>query len=453
MFKATLWSVLIALWIWFTYPTPVEAATILAIAPVSQTFIHSTESLQAVEQQPTVEVTEIRSGVLPGVVIGGRYDGMLHILQERYTATGELPDQFGEAVRSLIEDELTQSGYNVVLSPSNSIFADQVSSATEPGRFLLGGTITQAKLNSYSSFWGDRTEDERIVRWEVFDREVGKVIYRQDISGFAKAEGIDNLAATYEAIRASFKTLLNEPMLSSTLTQPSSLEPAILAKAYEIQAIASADESLSLEQLVGRSIPSIVQIQTPTARGSGFLVGSSGLVITNHHVIGSTLSVKVNLYDGSTHKGRVLKRDANYDVALLQLDEAVENPMGLPICHTNAVKVGEAVVAIGNPLALSNTVTQGVVSGFRFDASRNLIQTDAAINPGNSGGPLLNRQGAVIGIVTEKMVSRGVEGLGFALPIGEALHRLRVNVQPPANSLLDSCGSPTTRVLTASGIH
>ncbi|MBD2459450.1 trypsin-like peptidase domain-containing protein [Oscillatoria sp. FACHB-1407] len=453
MFKATLWSVLLALGFWFTAPIPAMAATTFP-SSTGQTPLQSA-SLLDLEYQPTVEVTEIRSGVLPGVVIGGRYEGLLRILQERYTATGQLPDQFDQGVRSLIEDELMQAGYNVVSSPSNSIFANQFTDATEPGRFLIGGTITQSKLNSYSSLWGDRTEDERTVRWEVFDREIGKVIYRQATQGVAQAEGIDNLAATYEAIRASFRTVLQEPTLIAALAQPSTSEPPVLTSNYEIQAIATANEALSLEQLVGRSIPSIVQIQTPGARGSGFLIGSSGLVVTNQHVIGSTFAVKVKLYDGSTHVGRVLKRDASYDVALLQLDEAVEQPMGLPICHTNAVKVGEAVVAIGNPLALSNTVTQGVVSGFRYDSSRNLIQTDAAINPGNSGGPLLNRQGAVIGIVTEKMVSRGVEGLGFALPIGEALHRLHVQVQTPVGSLLNSCGSPTATgvVLTASGVN
>ena len=173
--------------------------------------------------------------------------------------------------------------------------------------------------------------------------------------------------------------------------------------------------------------------------------------MTNHHVVESAFSVKVDLYDGSTRNGRVLKRDANFDVALLKLDGNTVGFSGLPICYTNAVKVGESVVAIGNPVSLSNTVTQGVVSGFRADLSRNLIQTDAAINPGNSGGPLLNRQGAVIGIVTEKMVSRGIEGLGFALPIGEVLHRLNVNVYAPMNRMVDSCGAPIT-TLTASNL-
>ena len=419
------------------------------ISPSVQPTAHSTQvgSVHPIETA-TVEMSRLRSGVLPGVVIGGRYDGMLRVLQERYTASGQISEQLEEAARSLIEDELEQAGYTVARSPSNSVFADQVTEEIEPSRFLLGGTITHVNLNSYRSLWGDRTQDERTIRWEVFDREAGKVIYRQEITGAAQAEGVDNLAATYEAIRDSFRSLLAEPRLIAVLSQPSLSEPSILPATYEIQAIATANQPLTVEQLVGHAIPSIVQIRTPNARGSGFLIDASGLILTNQHVVGSTLSVKVDLYDGSTRMGRVLKRDATADVALVKLDGADFDVVGLPVCHTNAVKVGEAVVAIGNPLALSNTVTQGVVSGFRTDAARSLIQTDAAINPGNSGGPLLNRQGAVIGIVTEKIVSRGVEGLGFALPIGEVLHRLNVKINTPFGSALDPCGSPTTMALT-----
>lgn len=453
MLNPILWSAILTLWLWLALPMPVFAATNDNVTTPVAASTQSVESLLTLEQKPTVEVTKIRSGVLPGIIIGGRYDGILRLLKEPYTATGELPELVELAARSLIEEELMQAGFNLLQSPQHSIFADQFVDQQEPGRFLLGGTITQVKLNSYSSLLGDRTEDERTVRWEIFDREVGKVVYRHQTTGASQSTGIDNLVATYEAIRASVRALLNEPSVTALLTQPTHSEPSILATAYEVQAIATPQTPLTVEQLVGRSIPSIVQIQTGTARGSGFLIGSSGLVITNQHVVGSAYAVKVNLYDGSTRTGRVLKRDSQYDVALVKLDGAIETttqPMtGLPICHTNAVKVGETVVAIGNPLALSNTVTQGVISGFRFDSSRNLIQTDAAINPGNSGGPLLNRQGAVIGIVTEKMVSRGVEGLGFALPIGEALHRLNVTIHTPINSLLDPCGSPTPMMLTA----
>ncbi len=173
------------------------------------------------------------------------------------------------------------------------------------------------------------------------------------------------------------------------------------------------------------------------------MLDSSGLIVTNHHVVGSAFSVNVNLYDGTTLNGHVLRRDAVSDAALVKL-EGDSNVSGLPICHTDVVRVGQSVVAIGNPLSFSNTVTQGIVSGFRRTPSRSLIQTDTAVNPGNSGGPLLNREGTVIGIVTEKIVSEGVKGLGFALPIGEVLQRLNVIIDSPRHSALNSCGNPLT---------
>ena len=456
MLRTTIWSALAAilLW-WFALQMPVNAETqdhqSVAPSPPSSTF-SMPSGFQPMQAGARVEVARIRSGVLPGVVIGGRYDGMLRILQETYTASGRLDEQLENAVRYLIEDELGQSGYEVAESTSNSVFAEEIQDDPEPSRYLLGATITQVKLNSYSSWLSSRTQDERTIRWEVFDRQAGKVIYRHETTGTAEAPGINNLAATYEAVRTNIQALLTEPTFIAAVSQPSIAEATTIPASYEIQAVASANETLTIEQLVGRSIPAIVQIRTPMARGTGFLIDSSGLVVTNQHVVGSAFSVKVDLFDGSVRTGRVLKRDATADVALVKLEGATTGIAGLPICLANAIKVGEPVVAIGNPLALSNTVTQGVVSGFRSDLSRNLIQTDAAINPGNSGGPLFNRQGAVIGIVTEKIASRGVEGLGFALPIGESLQRLQVKINLPTGSILNPCGSPTTMALTQQNI-
>lgn len=426
MTKKTIWSAVCAvLLVLFTLQMPVRA-----------------EGMDSLEQGAAIEITRIRSGVPPGIVIGGHYEGLLKILQERYTASGELDERMEEAARHLIEDELSQAGYQVARSQLSSVFEEQISEASEPSRFLLGGTITRAKLNSYSSLFSDLTKDERTIRWEVFDREVGKVIYRHETTGNAEAEGIQNPAASYESIRASLKGLLAEPTFTTMLEQSSSLASFSSPGGHQIPAIASSSKPLSIEQIASRSIPSIVWIRTPGGRGSGFLLDSSGLIVTNQHVVGSTFAVKVDLYDGSTRTGRVMKRDATSDLALLKLEGETTDIPGLPICQTNAIKVGESVVAIGNPLALSNTVTQGVVSGVRTVATRNLIQTDAAVNPGNSGGPLFNRQGEVIGIVTEKMSSRGVEGLGFALPIGESLQKLNVKVTTSTQSRLSACGNP-----------
>ncbi|MCU0547940.1 MAG: trypsin-like peptidase domain-containing protein [Leptolyngbya sp. Prado105] len=390
------------------------------------------------EPSAKVEIARIRSGVLPGVLIGGHYDGLLKIRQQRYVAAERLEDQLENSVRNLLEDELSQAGFDVLRSHPQSLFAELIESS-EPGRFLIGGTITQVHLDSYSSFFTEYTQDDRAIRWELFDRDLNKVVYRQEITGSAKAEGIDNPAATYEAIRASFKVLLAKPEFVALLNRPIEEPPS---QSYKIAAIAATAHPLTLEQLVGRAIPSVVQIRTAKGQGSGFLLDSSGLIMTNQHVVGSAFSVKVKLYDGSLVNGRVLRRDAVADAALVKLEGDVSPVSGLPICHTDVVRVGQSVVAIGNPLSFSNSVTQGIVSGFRRNASRSLIQTDTAVNPGNSGGPLLNRDGKVIGIVTEKIASEGIEGLGFALPIGDILQRLEVSIDSPIESERDACGNP-----------
>lgn len=443
MIKSLFGRLVCTLLIWLMFQIPVIAEeAIHSSDPLSQTLPFQ-NNFDAIKQDSKIEVVKLRSGVLPGVVVGGHYDGLLKILQQRYTAVGQIDERLEDAARSLMEDELVQAGYNVVRSPANSLFADQMLDEVEPGRFLLGGTMTQVKLNSYSALFRDQTQDERMIRWELFDRATGKVVYRQETPGKAQAEGIDNPAATYEAIRSSFRSLLADSGFRAMLEQPTLADlPQTQPIHYEIAALASSDAPLNTEQIVTRSIPSIVQIRTPEGRGSGFVIDPSGLVLTNRHVVGSAYTVKTDLYDGSTHTARVIKRDTALDVALLQVEGSMADIPGLPICHTSAVKVGEGVVAIGNPLSLSNSVTQGVVSGIRKNGVHHLIQTDAAVNPGNSGGPLFNQRGAVIGIVTEKITSRGVEGLGFALPISESLERLNVKVNSP-HAMLDACGNPT----------
>ena len=449
MAKASIWSALITVLLYFfTLQLPAQAEPFYTLS-TSVTTLTNNSAVQAwgqktesqLEPGAKVEIAKIRSGILAGVLLGGHYEGLLKIRQHRYVATGRLDEQLESSVRNLLEDELSQAGFEVMQSHPQSVFEELIE-ASEPGRFLIGGTITQAHLNSYSSFFGESTYDERRIRWEVFDRDLNKVVYRQVSDGSAQAEGIDNPEATYEAIRASFRHLLDEPRFIALLNPPTLQDTPIPLKPYKIEAIATTSQPLTLEQLVGQSIPSIVGIRTPGGRGSGFLLDSSGLIVTNHHVVGSAFSVKVTLYDGTTLNGRVLRRDAVSDAALVKLEGNISDVSGLPICHTDVVRVGQSVVAIGNPLSLSNTVTQGIVSGFRRNPSRSLIQTDTAVNPGNSGGPLLNREGIVIGIVTEKIAAEGVEGLGFALPIGEVLQRLNITIDSPIHSNLDSCGNP-----------
>lgn len=392
------------------------------------------------EQLGTFRVARIRSALLPGVVIGGHYSGPFKQLQQPYTASGRLEEQLEEAVRQVVADELTQAGYRVAQTDGEGLFEDLLLEE-EAARFLIGGKIVQASFNSYHSWWGDRSEDERTVRWMLLDRERNRIVYSHETQGSAIVPGVNNPAATYEAMRASFRDWLAQPQLLAALQQGQVIA-SVAPTHYEIPARPGMDHPLKADQIAREAVPAIVRVRSPGGRGSGFVIDEAGLVVTNWHVVEDAFSVKIDLYDGASRTGRVVKRDAHTDLALIQLQGAPVDVPALAVCHTQAVKVGEPVVAIGHPLSFTNTVTQGIISGIRRQGDRTLLQTDVAVNPGNSGGPLLNTTGVVVGIVTEKVASRGIEGLSFALPIGEALQKLDVAVMPPNQGDLDRCGNP-----------
>jgi serine protease Do len=151
--------------------------------------------------------------------------------------------------------------------------------------------------------------------------------------------------------------------------------------------------------------------------GSGFIIDPKGLMITNNHVIDGADKIKVKLAEGKEYEAEVKGRDPKTDIALLQIKAAGPFPH-LNLGDSDAIRVGDWVVAVGNPFGLGHTVTQGIISakGRVIGAGPydNFLQTDAAINPGNSGGPLLNLKGEVVGINTA-IVATG-QGIGFAIP-------------------------------------
>jgi serine protease Do len=152
--------------------------------------------------------------------------------------------------------------------------------------------------------------------------------------------------------------------------------------------------------------------------GSGFVIDPNGLILTNNHVVENAISIRVRLNDGREFDARVLGRDPLTDVALLKLQGSVKDLPVARLGNSDAVRVGDTVVAIGNPFGLTSSVSAGILSARARDIQAgpydNFLQTDAAINPGNSGGPLFNVQGEVIGINTA--IVGGGSGIGFAVP-------------------------------------
>jgi serine protease Do len=175
-----------------------------------------------------------------------------------------------------------------------------------------------------------------------------------------------------------------------------------------------------LERYFGERIP-----EEPTqSLGSGVLMDRSGLVLTNNHVVEGARMIMVRLADERELEAQVVGRDPRTDLALLRLRERGEFPAAT-LGDSDVLRVGEWVVAIGNPFGLEQTVTAGIVSakGRVIGAGPydDFIQTDASINPGNSGGPLFNTQGEVVGITTAIFSqSGGSVGIGFAIPINLA---------------------------------
>ncbi len=231
--------------------------------------------------------------------------------------------------------------------------------------------------------------------------------------------------------------LLFEPFLGIS---PAAEELSGLRLLEEIQNV--------LVTLADRVKPAVVNIapvsasvksgETPRDRGpnnpgtgSGVIVDKEGLIVTNNHVVGDAKEVEVRLSDKSKFIGQVIGRDPDTDIAIVKITPTGELPT-VPFGDSSKVRVGQWVMAVGNPFSLDRTVTLGVVSGLERDAVRlsryeAFIQTDASINPGNSGGPLFNIKGEVIGINTA--IINYAQGIGFAIPsnmVQQVVEQLRV---------------------------
>lgn len=159
--------------------------------------------------------------------------------------------------------------------------------------------------------------------------------------------------------------------------------------------------------------------------GSGVIVDAQrGHVLTNHHVIRKADEIRVTLHDGRELQAELLGADPETDIAVLQIPAT--DLHAVPVADSSALRVGDFVVAIGNPFGLNQTVTSGIVSalgrsGLGIEGYENFIQTDASINPGNSGGPLVNLRGELVGINTAILApSGGNVGIGFAIPVNMA---------------------------------
>jgi len=167
-------------------------------------------------------------------------------------------------------------------------------------------------------------------------------------------------------------------------------------------------------EIVARIRPAVVVIKTDVKFGSGFIIKSDGIVVTNHHVVANAKAMQVELPSGEVYKNvYLLSSDPDNDLAFLKI-EAVDLPT-IPLGNSNNVQLGDEVLLVGAPEGLEQTVSNGLISGIRIDNGVRVLQTSAAASSGSSGGPLLNRSGEAIGVMRSKSVNG--ENLNFTIPI------------------------------------
>ena len=217
-----------------------------------------------------------------------------------------------------------------------------------------------------------------------------------------------------ERTEEEIKSNINELTISVIETREDvnnlSSEIGIIDKEFnKIRASTSEDFSGIIEN----AIKSVVTIRTDFSQGTGFIITSNGYVVTNDHIIKNANAAVIVDYQEKRYKVKLIGNDSETDIALLKINGTFNQ---LKIGKSEDISVGEKVIAIGNPLGLRFSVSEGIVSGIHRQGPTKLnayIQTDAALNPGNSGGPLMNKDAEVIGINNFKI--GGGESLGFAL--------------------------------------
>jgi len=348
-------------------------------------------------------------------------------------------------------DELKQANYNVVGDPTD-LFEDKRGTA----EYIVGGAITQVGLDvcytgMFNSGSGKASAGIKI-EWQIYNSLDRKTVFRattvgtsnesftegkySDAVSTAFANAVRGLLAEkgfYNAVADSSPAGSSSgsssppgsapvgPLVDKPVSNPQALPSVQASPSPAHQGKMHQKGTLSLDEAIKR----VVVLQLPGGHGSGFLVGNSGYIITNHHVVEGFKKIRIIYANGVMAEGQVLKSEPRQDVALVQVDN---QPLsGLPV-RLEDLPVGTDVYAIGAPkdMAYQNSITKGISGVYRTDKKGRWLQSDAVVNHGNSGGPLVDAQGRVVGMCSWKVLGEDSQGLGFFVPIAEAVRILNI---------------------------
>ncbi len=365
-----------------------------------------------------------------GQRIGSIQAGLLCVDQGSLAWQGGRLTLTDEELTEAFRDELEKANCPVVGDP-DALFDDP---SVWKADYLIAGLITAMKANvcypntGFGDFNTAKGQAYIEVEWQVYSRLRREVVYRMTTEGASTLEsGMagGDVQVFIDAFAVATESLLADEDFRSLLVRPVREDAEIPSEEIVIQT--SEPFSSILSKHISQNRMGVVTVLAGGGHGSGFFIDEGGYLLTNEHVVREARFVTVKLITGRELIGEVLRKDPVCDVALIKVEESGMVP--LPI-RTDSPNIGDEVYVLGSPLQeeLSATLSKGVLSGFRLQDERRIMQSDVNVLPGCSGGPLLDANGNVIGMTASGLFVAGVAptGINFFVPIAEALSALNI---------------------------
>ncbi|GAO41400.1 S1C family serine protease [Flavihumibacter petaseus] len=322
---------------------------------------------------------------------------------------------------TMVKTTMSSAGYKMV--GTNSLFNNK----SDAPDLAVGGEILWVSTETA----GRGFQASILVHWSVYSMAKETVVYEVTTGGFSDSRKrgtvVDEMT---QAVKDAINGLIYDAKFQDLAIKKSEAVAATPKDAIVVGKV-PVKKYDNYSALIKESLGSVVTVKTNFGIGSGFIVSTDGYILTNDHVINSAEKIEVIFDNGFSFEAKLVRTNESKDVAVIKISGNGFKP--LPINPaTELATTGSEVFAIGTPenIKLGQTVTKGIISGKREIEEKVFLQTDVAINSGNSGGPLINSStGEVIGIVAAKIKAKGVEGLGFAIPMADALKALNITFE------------------------
>ena len=349
-------------------------------------------------------------------------------------------DELRRSVRFEFEKSMREANYNL-REVDNALFSSSHEAVSID--YSFAAVLTDIKVKGCK---GSQSRDYRSyvkIEWQVFDNLKRKLIYSSESEG-AFSGSLKDVVSTQKlvfvaiakAFSAATNNLLSSQQLADLMVKREQNSHQVVDNMEKPITIAASKSIIgaSKSSVVDRVKKSTVVIRTAMGHGSGFVVDSSGRVLTNAHVVGGNKHLLV-VFNGKEYDASLVRSNPQRDIALIQISEPSAGSFDAVSIASADSMPGEDVMVIGAPLdeRLSHSVSQGVISAKRImEDGQFYLQTDAAINPGNSGGPAFNNNGEVIGISVSGIFSQGggSKNINFLIPIKEGLKALNIKLSP-----------------------